>query len=455
MKILLITCAEPGERYDDGTSHSRLAQLAMPTVAAATPSGHEITLLDEKVDSFKTLPDADIVGITLHTTLAPHAYDVARRLRERGTFVVLGGPHPTALPQEALQYADAVVIGDAEDTWPKVLADFEKGRNERIYQSSYPSLENLNSPRMDLLRQDVYPTLAVTHATRGCNYRCEFCSVPGIAGQRYRARPPQKVAEEVSKMKGRPIVFWDDNITSDKRYAMDLFEALTPLKRYWVSMVTILFAQDRDLVRKAAESGCVGVFLGIETFSKDNLRSVKKSFNKVHKYQQAVKNLHDFGIHAGAGIIFGFDHDDTSVFEATLQAAEEIKLDSLNLNVLVPFPGTPVHERFKRERRLLTYDWTKYHPTKRVVYKPTKMSEDELIDGLNWANKKYYRPWPNIVRTVRSPFRAWEFSAFVNWHYWKVSKTYDWDHGAEETFENLGLPLPQLEEERLRIVGSA
>lgn len=433
MKVLLITTAEPGERFVDGTAQSRFAQLAMPSVAAATPPEHEIVIKDEKVESLEDLPDADVAGITLHTAVAPHAYRVARRLRERGTYVVLGGPHVSALPHEALKHADAVVVGDAEDTWPKVLEDYQKGRNEGIYASTFPPLDDLGTPRLDLLKQDAYPTLSIAHATRGCPFRCDFCSVPGISGARFRYRPVEKVAAEVAQHKNILTVFWDDNLTADKRYAAELFDAIAPLKKNWISQATILFAHDRELVRKAARAGCVGVFLGIESFSAESLRSVNKGFNKVHDYRAGVKNLKDHGILAGAGIVFGLDHDDASVFERTLDAIDDIRFDCANFNILTPFPGTPTYDRIQTEGRLLSDDWARYQPNKHVVFQPRLMSPSELLAGHKYAVETYFRPWPILKRFIAPKgWRAMAFSWWVNWHYWKVKRIFDWDESIAD-----------------------
>lgn len=431
MQILLITTAEPGERFVDDTRHNRFPQLAMPSVAACTPPDYDIIMIDEKVEPLDELPETDIAGITCHTTVAPRVYALANQLRKRGTFVVLGGPHVTALPHEALQHADAVVVGDAEDTWPRVLEDHRKGKNQKIYYSQFLPLDDLKPPRLDLLRQDAYPTMNVAHATRGCPYRCEFCSVPGVSGKLYRHRPVEKVAAEVARMKGglgqsSYVIFWDDNLTSDKKYAEALFEALKPVKKKWIGQATTVFARDRELVRKAAEAGCVGLFLGVESFNTDSLRSVKKGFNRVDKYEQAFKNLRDYGIMVGAGIIFGFDHDDPSTFQTTLDYLAEHKVPAANFNMLTPFPGTPLYDRMKEEGRILTDDWSLYQPNKNVIFKPKNFTPQELVDGHRWAVNNFYKPMPILKRVWHSPLRTKHFTWFMNWHYWRVKDIF-WD----------------------------
>ena len=183
---------------------------------------------------------------------------------------------------------------------------------------------------------------------------------------------------------------------------------------------------DPELTRKAAASGLIGVFLGMESFNSANLKSVRKGFNKVHQYKQAIDNLHRHGIMAGAGLLFGFDHDDPSVFETSIRAAAEIGLDGLNIAIVTPFPGTALHDRIVSEGRLLTRDWSRYQPTKHVVYKPKILTPEELLKGHHWAVDEFYKPWPVIKRIARAPWRAKAFTWFVNWHYNKVKNIQDW-----------------------------
>lgn len=431
MKILLVVPAEPVEGLGKETSYGSFAQLAMPSVAAATPPGHEIRIIDEKIEQIEEVPRADIVGITLHTAVANRAYSLARRFRESGAFVVLGGPHVTALPEEAGLHGDAVVVGDAEDTWPELLEDFTKRRNRRIYRSAYPPLDSLNSPRLDLLNPGAYPTIAITHATRGCPFKCEFCSVPGVSGRQYRHRPIRKVIEEVERLDGPMVAFWDDNLTADKRYAGELFRELKPLRKRWGAQATVAFATDRQLVRAAGDAGCIGLFLGIESFSKGSLAEVRKNFNKVSAYGEAIRNLHDHGIGVDAGIIFGFDHDDASVFQETLEAAEKIRLDVVNFNILTPFPGTPLYDRMLREGRLTTSDWSRFDPSRHVVFRPEKMSPVELLAGHRWVTESFYQTWPLLKRVYHSPWRNKGLSWFLNRHFQKVMRSFPWDPGLD------------------------
>ncbi|MCJ7663607.1 MAG: B12-binding domain-containing radical SAM protein [Desulfobacterales bacterium] len=404
MKILLIIPAPPGDRCVDSPIHRTFPQLAMPTVAAATPPQYEVKILDEKAEPIAEAPDADIVGITVDTTIANYAYSLAHKFRERGSFVVLGGPHVSVLPHEAALHADSVIVGDAEDTWPQFLSDFSKGQSRRIYYSSHPSLSHIKPPRLDLLKPGAYPTLSITHASRGCPYHCEFCCIPAISGNCYRHRPVDEVAKEVEAHDGPLTIFWDDNLTADREYARLLFTALKPLKKRWIGQATILFALDRVLVKQAAEAGCIALFLGIESFSAKSLKEAKKGFNRTERYSEGIRNLHDHGIGVEAGVIFGFDHDDPAVFERTLDAAAALRLDCVNFNILTPFPGTQLYDRLKKEGRLLTGDWSYFQPYKNVVFQPKQMTPHQLFNGYRRAVKNYYRTWPILKRVFFSPW---------------------------------------------------
>ena len=419
LRILLVTPAEGPDRWENRPAHAPLPMLALPAVAACTPPQHEVRIADERLERVDPDPAPDVVGITVDTTLAPRAYELAKRFRAAGSFVVLGGPHVSVLPEEALGHADAVVVGDAEDTWPRLLEDLAAQRARRLYRSEYPDLAGLAPPRVDLLRTGAYPALDVTHATRGCPNRCDFCCVPRVGGRRYRRRPVAEVVREVERHRGTMTLFWDDNLTADPAYARRLFEALAPLRRRWLGQAAVSFACNRELVRAAAASGCVGLFLGVESFSAETLRDAGKGFNRIDSYRDAVRNLHDHGIAIDAGIIFGFDRDDPGVFERTRAAVEELRFDVANFNLLTPYPGTPLYDRLRAEGRLLTEDWSRFQPYLDVVFRPAQMTREELLDGFRETWRRFYRAGPILSRVLAAPWNlgAKHLAWFMNLHF--------------------------------------
>jgi len=257
-------------------------QLTMPFVAALTPPGHEVVHTDEIVDRVRFDAPVDLVGITAPTPSALHAYALAREFCRRDVPVVIGGPHATALPDEAAHHADAVVVGEAEDTWPRVVEDARRGKLERIYVSSRKaSLDGLPAPRWDLIRGRRYGK-SVMIATRGCPHRCDYCSIPllyGAGAMRYR--PVDEVVREVAASPTRAVVFWDDNIGASPRYAKELFSALAPLGKWWTSQCTANAARDEEFLALAARSGCKALFLGLESISQASLEATNKAHNRV------------------------------------------------------------------------------------------------------------------------------------------------------------------------------
>lgn len=380
------------------TALSRILQPVQNTaylLAALVPEEHEVEVTDEYValaDPEKD--DSDLVGITFVTGFAHRAYELARRYRARGTKVVLGGPHVTLLPGEAAKHADAIVLGEADETFPKLIRDAEEGRLQPLYRAERPpSPDIIPHSRHDLVEKRQFWMSRTLQASRGCPFKCEYCTLPGFYGAGYRPRPVRNVVAEVEKLgyfRGAPpIIFWDDNIVGNHRWAKQFFRELAPLKIKWMAQSTITIADDPELARLAGESGCVGVFCGLESFSEASLGGVRKSFNRVSDYKRKLQVLHDNGISVTAGIVFGFDEDTPDVFDISIEAAQDIALDAASVGVLIPYPGTPVYDKMNREGRIITRDWSLYDG-EHVVIKPRKMTPEQLDAGMRRARKEFY-----------------------------------------------------------------
>ncbi len=395
MKIEFITAESPLTRELRNGEFIRFPQLTVPLLAALTPPDIQVHHTDEIITEVDCFRPADLVAITCSTPAAPHAYAIARRYRERGVPVVLGGPHPTLLPAEAREHADAVVIGEAEESWPRLIEDFRGGCLQPLYRAQRPpSLLHLPHARRDLLEGRWY-SKGVLIATRGCPHTCEYCTLPHLYHRRLRFRPVEEVAQEVATIKGKPIVFWDDNLAADPSYAKALFRAITPYKKWWTAQATVRVGEDRELLRLAAESGCKAFFLGLESFSQASLDGTDKGFNRVRDYRELVVKLHDHGIAVQAGIMLGFDQDGPDVFERTVEAATQIGIDNATISLVVPFPGTRLFARLEREGRILTRDWSKYNGKTDVVFRPKLMTPDVLQAGFEWARREFYS-WGSI-----------------------------------------------------------
>ena len=405
MKIRLIDPA-----YEDPfISHSQkviktiwFARLTLTTLAALTPAGIEVKITDENVDPIDFEEEVDLVGITGMVMHAKRAYEIAWQFRQRGIPVVMGGPHASSCPLEAKEHVDSVVIGEAEQVWARLIEDFGKGELQPFYQaSSYCSMLGIPHPRLDLLRQDAYMTVNCVQTTRGCPHQCDFCHVTHFFGKTYRCRPVREVIQEVERLDSEFIVFIDDNIAGNRARARELFTELKSLKKKWAGQASLTLARDHELLRLAAESGCVSLFVGIESLSADNLREVNKSFNRASQFEEALRALHDHDIMILAGFIFGLDHDDEGVFEKTLRFCERNRIELPSFFVLTPLPGTPLFERIESEGRLLHKNWSKYNGAT-VVFRPKLMTEETLQQGFNWVCKEGYS-WESIAKRVFRP----------------------------------------------------
>ncbi len=412
MRIQLLSPAGEIHRNRRGIFKTslRYAPLTLTTLAALVPEeidgrplDAEITLQDEGTVPLDLDFDADIVGITAITGTAPRAYAIADRLREKGHTVVLGGVHPTLMPDEAAEHADAVVIGYAERSWPQLLRDFAAGRMQPRYEMPVGDLAALPVPRRDLLVRRRYATLNSVEATRGCPHRCDFCAVPAAWPFTYLKRPIDEVVAELDTLKGRNVLFIDLSPVEDAAHAKALYRAMIPLRRRWVGLATTRIAEDAELLKLAAASGCRGLLIGFESISQDTLDGTGKPFHRAGNYAEVVKRLHGHGIGVQGCFVFGFDHDDPSVFERTVEFVDRAKIDLPRYAAVTPFPGTALFDRLKAEGRLLHENWSLFD-AEHVVFRPKQMSPEQLQEGLARAWRESYR-WRSLAtRATGAPW---------------------------------------------------
>lgn len=397
------------------------ARLTLTTLAALTPPDIEVKITDENVEPVDFEEDVDLVGVTGMVMHAPRAYQIAQRFRQRGIPVVMGGPHASSCPLETKEHVDAVVIGEAENIWEGLIEDLKNGHLKPFYKAdAYCSMKGLPFPRLDLLRKDAYMTVNCVQTTRGCPHQCDFCHVTHFFGKTYRCRPVEEVIEEVKRLEGEFVVFIDDNIAGNPHYGKELFNRLKPLKKKWASQASMTLARDPKLLRLAGESGCVSLFLGLESLSPENLRDVNKTFNRVPQFEDAVKALHDHDIMILAGFILGLDHDDEGVFERTLRFCERNRIELPSFFILTPLPGTPLFQRMESEGRLLHKDWAQYNGAT-VVFKPRLMTEKTLQDGFNWICKEGYS-WSSILKRIFHPQQRFFTRLLSNMAYRSIAK---------------------------------
>lgn len=377
----------------------REAPLTATTLAALVPPEiqADVSIVDESIQSIPFEEYYDLVGISCLTGTAPRAYEIADRFRKQGVTVVLGGVHVTLMPEEAAEHADAIVIGFAEHTWPELLRDVVRHQLKPVYQSEEVHLEQLPLPRRDLQKHFGYMIPNTVFVTRGCKGNCDFCTVPA-AKFGWHQRPIAEVLDEIKQIKARRIAFSDVNLTEDREYAKEFFQALTPLKKEWGGLVSTRIAQDEELLHLMRQSGCKFLLIGFESVNSRSLTSIRKGFNKVEQYKEFVRKLHDLQIIIQGCFIFGLDEDDNSVFGRTIELIEELKIDIPRYAIYTPYPGTTAFKRLKTERRILHYDW-KYYDTQHVVFMPNKMSPQELDEGFKWAYKHTFSVKSSLKRT--------------------------------------------------------
>jgi radical SAM superfamily enzyme YgiQ (UPF0313 family) len=372
--------------------------LNLCMVAAYTPRDIEVSITDECVKPIDFEQDVDLVGITAYTNSALRAYEIADAFRRRNVPVVMGGTHVSNLPEEALQHCDAVVVGEAEGIWQRLISDFSHGRVERMYQNScLASLEGLPMPRRELLVPDTYVTINTVQTTRGCPHNCSFCSVTRFNGRTYRFRPIHEVIQEIESLPSRNVFIIDDNIFSQRGRTRRLFEAMMPLGVRWGSQCTISIAHDPAILELAARSGCTGLAIGFESFCKESLEGAHKRLNDPEHFYRDIDTIKSHGILIWGSFVLGFDQDNEERLEKTVQMAKRSRLDFACFNFLTPLPGTMVHDQFDREGRLVSKTWADYNMAN-LLFRPARVTGKVLEEKVRKAWLEFYSLKADISR---------------------------------------------------------
>ena len=389
--------------------------LNLAICAAVVPDGWDVEIVDENVSDQPHTPDAagvDAVGIGAMTPQARRAYALADAYRALGVPVILGGIHPSALPDEALEHGSIVCCGDAEGTLPHALNDLAAGKPGRIYDwRRYPAAP-IATPRKDLLDPSDYLVFNPIQTTRGCPHGCTFCTTPAIFGRRFRQREIGSIVEEMrearERFNTRVFIFSDDDVAGDHAWAMDLFEAIRPLNIKWASQCDILISRSDRLLRAMRQSGCQGVILGLESPRSQTLRQAGKRYVRAEEYLQRIRKIQSHRISIWGSFIFGFDNDNWRDCMNTVRFAQRARLAMSCYPILTPYPGTEVFEQFQREGRLLTRDWDKYNGAT-VVFEPARMTVEELRHAQMAAFHEFYGPASALRRLGVWPLKrnAW------------------------------------------------
>jgi radical SAM superfamily enzyme YgiQ (UPF0313 family) len=375
-------------RWPEGSLQERLRLkfpvLGIYTLASLFPAGEhgwEVTVTDEAVELLDFDDDVDLVCITTLTPLAPRAYAIADEYRQRGVPVLLGGIHASALPDEALQHADAVVVGEAEGVLPEVLEEFRQGRMKGIYRhSELVDLRTVPPLRQELVENKSYFMKNLLQTTRGCPHDCEFCTVTAYYGNSFRRRPIETLRLELQAFSRSYLFVVDDNIIGHRSHAFEVFSLLKEFNIRWWGQSSLTIASRPDLLRACADSGCLGLFLGFESLDQQLLNDSSKRFNRVEQYLEVASKIHDAGLGVQGSFIFGLDGEGEGCFDRFLEFAMAAQLDAVLCGILTPFPGTRLAQRMDQQGRILHHDWEQFD-TQHVVFRPQGMTAEALQEG--------------------------------------------------------------------------
>jgi radical SAM superfamily enzyme YgiQ (UPF0313 family) len=409
MKLTLIR-----PNLGDYRSSDAMPPLAMGILAARAP-GFDVRFYDEKAEVVPLDDQPDLAAFSVETFTARRGYAIADGYRARGVPVVMGGYHPSFLPEEALEHADAVVVGDAEGSWDRLLEDFAKGRMQRIYSGGNDA--PMHDYRLDrsIYRGKHYAPVELVQYGRGCRFACDFCSIHTFYGTTLRTRPLDGLLAEIETLPANRLLFFvDDNLLGRRSEFLALLDAMTPLKRRWSCQMSIDVARDEAVLDRLANAGCRFVLIGFESLNEASLAQMGKSWNSVSgSYERVVRALHSRNIGIYGTFVFGYDADTKDSIARTLDFALESRLEIANFNSLTPTPGSALYDRLLAEGRLLSPKWW-LDPNYRygdAIFEPRGMRPQELTDGVFEARRRFYS-WRSIgsrvlnADTAFSPFRA-------------------------------------------------
>jgi radical SAM superfamily enzyme YgiQ (UPF0313 family) len=360
--------------------------LSLAVIAALTPKEHEVSIIH--ASEYNLENTYDLVGMTVLTSTAPRLYALADKIRKNGRLVVMGGIHPTFLPEEALMHSDSVVLHDAEGLWQQLLIDFQNDPTnfKRIYSSKeQPSLDGLIYPRQDLFKSKISSKTYRIEVSRGCKNRCNYCVPSAFNKGNLRNRPIDDIVKELGTTPKKEVVFIADNQTIDREYAINLFDAIKVLGKIWYGTFEIESC-DETLLKKAKESGCFDVFVGIDSLSQATLISNGTS-KKAETYSRFIKQAQDLGIKVRGGFVFGFDTDTPKTFDNAANFIDKNHIDA-RISILTPLPGTRLYDQLKD--RIIDRDWTNYD-LRHVVFRPKNLRPEELQDLYKSFCSKYVR----------------------------------------------------------------
>ncbi|HEU5231367.1 MAG TPA: radical SAM protein [Terriglobales bacterium] len=398
IKMILPALTEAKSPLFRPIKYSLFPPLGLATLAAYAAADDEVTITDEHVEKLRTDDAPDLVVIQVYITSALRAYRLADAYRAKGCYVVLGGLHVTSLPDEAAVHADTIFLGPGEDTWPQFLKDLRAGQAQGRYQSANRTLLGIPPVRRDLIKRHLYLVPNSIVVSRGCPYVCDFCYKEAFfrGGKSFYTQTVDAALSQIERLPGKHLYFLDDHLFGNVRFAAALFEGMRGMGRLWQAAGTVNSVLAPDLLEKAVTCGLRSLFVGFETTDVENLHEQRKVQNIRRDYSAAIRRLHDLGVMVNGSFVFGMDHDDSSVFERTVEWAISQGIETATFHILTPYPSTALYHRMVSEGRLLHSNWDDYD-TRHCVFRPKRLRPEELEEGYWRAYDDFYR-WGSILR---------------------------------------------------------
>lgn len=404
MKITLIKPAMFKRKSKDN-----MQPLAFAILSALTPVHINRVFYDERIEKIPFDEKTDLVALSVDTFSAKRAYQIAEIYRKKGVAVVMGGFHPSIETEEALEYADAVVVGDAEDAWPEFLNDWQTGQLKKIYKAEKFNQRLKTKYDRSIFHNKKYLPLNLVQLGRGCRYNCEFCSVNSFYQGKQKVREVNEVLKEISSLDNKRIVIVDDNVYHDKENFRNFLKGMCKLNKQWFCQISLDITYDEEMMELLKRSGCVLALVGIESIDRQNLRQMHKTGNlSILDLSSAILKFRKYGIMICGAFIFGYDYDTVESFAATVKFAQENKFAAANFNSLYLMPGTKIYERIKQEKRLLFNKWwldNNYYYGK-AMFEPKQINEQEFEQACFQAKKDF-----NSIKSIIK--RGFEFNCNV------------------------------------------
>lgn len=437
----LLEATAPGYRP---IKYALFPPLGLAGLAGYLDPDTEVELVDEHVETLDWDDEPDLVVMTVYITSAKRAYRIADHYRARGAYVCLGGLHPSSRPEEAAAHADTIFIGPGEESWPRFLEDFRRGRPASRYVSEGRSLVGVPPLRRDLIDRRRYLCPNSLVVSRGCPHHCDFCYKDAFyeGGRSFYTLAVDDALAEIERLPGRHLYFLDDHLFGNRRFAEAFFAGMQGVGRVFQGASTVQAILQTGLIERAAEAGMRSVFVGFETLNEENLRRHAKLQNLSRSYDEAIRRAHAAGVMVNGSFVFGLDDDGPDVFDRTVEWAISRSLETATFHIMTPYPGTALYRRLASEGRIVSSDWDLYD-TRHVVYRPLKIRPDELESGYWRAYREFYR-WRAIVRgaagqeSLRHAVRHFAYAG--GWK--KLEPLWDWVIRTR----HVGAMLPVLEQ---------